>query len=80
MFHVEILIKGKMDPHWSDWFEEMQVLPNADGNTLLIGIVQDKSAVYGVLSRLSSLGFMLISTDCQEVIQHNTQEMEGLCS
>jgi hypothetical protein len=80
MFHLEILIKGKIGPQWSDWFEEMQVQPNADGNTLLTGKLQDKAAVYGVLSRLSSLGFMLISAACQEVIQQDKQEMEGLCS
>jgi hypothetical protein len=66
MFHTEILIKGKLDPSWSDWFEAMQVHSSLSGDTLLCGNLPDKSAVYGVISRLSSLGITLISVNCQE--------------
>ena len=66
MFHTEIHIKGKLNPNWSDWFEGMQVREGHSGDTLLCGNLPDKSAVYGVLSRLSSLGITLISLDCRE--------------
>ncbi len=67
MFHTEIHIKGKIDPNWSDWFEEMNVMEEPPGNTLLCGNLRDKSAVYGVISRLSNLGITLISVSCQEM-------------
>jgi hypothetical protein len=66
MFQTEIRIKGKLNPSWSDWFEEMKVQTNLSGDTILLGNLVDKSAVYGVISRLSSLGFTLISVTCQE--------------
>ncbi len=44
----------------------MQILPNDWGDTILTGDLPDKSAVYGVISRLSSLGVTLVSVYCQE--------------
>lgn len=67
MFLTEIRIKGKLEPDWSDWFEELKVQVNSSGDTILIGSLIDKSAVYGIISRLSSLGFTLISVTCEEI-------------
>jgi hypothetical protein len=66
MFHTEIVIKGKLDPSWSDWFDAIRIQVDDIGNTLLCGNMPDKSAVYGVISRLSSLGVTLISVTCRE--------------
>ncbi len=70
MFHTEIHIKGKLDPNWSDWFEDMNVQEEPSGDTMLCGDLPDKSAVYGVISRLSSLGITLISVACQQEMDH----------
>jgi hypothetical protein len=70
MFQTEIHIKGKLDPHWSDWFEDLLMLEEPSGNTILCGTLPDKSAVYGVISRLSNLGITLISVTCQEETDH----------
>ena len=69
MFYTKIQIKGKLDPDWSDWFEAMQVQVSQGGDTILCGSLPDKSAVYGMISRLSSLGVTLISVTCQEEIE-----------
>ena len=74
MFHTEIHIKGKLDPSWADWFEEMQVQDGNAGNTVLCGDLPDRSAVYGVLSRLSNLGITLISVSCREENNHGPPE------
>lgn len=66
MFHTVIQIKGNLNPNWSDWFDGLQVRVNNSGDTFLFGDLTDKSAVYGVLSRLSSLGLTLISVTCRE--------------
>jgi hypothetical protein len=66
MFHTEIVVKGKINPHWSDWFEGLQIDIIGTGDTLLCGELPDKSAVYGVISRLGGLGISLISVTCQE--------------
>ena len=66
MFYTKIKIKGKLDQNWSDWFEALQVLENPTGDTVLFGNLPDRSAVYGVISRLSSLGITLISVSCEK--------------
>lgn len=66
MFHTEIQIKGKLNPNWSEWFEDMQVRENSSGDTILCGCVADRAAVYGILSRLSSLGLTLMSVNCRQ--------------
>jgi hypothetical protein len=65
MVITEIHIKGKLDPGWSDWFEEMQIESSKE-ETVLRGSLPDQSSVYGVISRLSSLGLTLISLTCRE--------------
>jgi hypothetical protein len=57
----EIVIKGKLDSRWSRWFADLQVIPQPNGNSLLIGSIADQSALYGVISRLRDLGLVLVS-------------------
>jgi hypothetical protein len=71
MIHTEIQVKDRLDPQWADWFEEMQIRDD-HGRTILYGSLPDKSSVYGILSRLSSLGIILLSVTCQEEANHNT--------
>ena len=66
MFHTEIHIKGKLNSNWSEWFEDLHVRTSLSGDTILSGNLTDISAVYGVLSRLSSLGITLLSVTCEE--------------
>ena len=67
MYHTEIHVKGKINPKWSEWFGEMQMQESACGETILSGKLPDMSAVYGVISRLSSLVIPLVSVNCIEV-------------
>lgn len=66
MIQTRIQIKGILDPSWADWFGEMEIKLDRTGDTILTGNLTDKSAVYGVVSRLSSLGITLVSMTCQE--------------
>lgn len=66
MIQTEIHIREKLDSNWSDWFEDMHIWNNSGGETILCGGLRDKSAVYGVLSRLGILGMTLISLTCCE--------------
>lgn len=68
MFRTEIHIKGKINPHWSDWFGELQVQDCHCDETILRGYLPDMAAVYGVISRLGSLVIPLISVDCKEAV------------
>jgi hypothetical protein len=64
MYHTEIHVRGKIDPSWSDWFEELQIEETPGDETVLVGQLQDMSAVYGVISRLGSLVLPLVSVTC----------------
>ena len=57
----EIVVKGKLDPGWSRWFADLQIIPQPDGNTLVTGPIADQAALYGVISRMRDLGMVLIS-------------------
>ena len=76
MFYTVIHIKGKMNQGWADWFEEMRVSSIESGRTVLSGVLPDISAVYGILSRLSSLGIILISVTCDEESVSNDTSLE----
>jgi len=67
MYHTEIHVKGKINLNWSDWFGELEVQSTSGDETILLGELQDMSAVYGVISRLGSLVIPLISVVCVEV-------------
>lgn len=66
MIYMEVLIKGKLDASWSDWFESMTISQAGREDTLLSGDVPDLAAVYGILSRMSSLHLRLVSVSCLE--------------
>lgn len=66
MYQIEIHIKGRLNPTWADWFDGLTVQESAPNETMLHGDLPDMAAVYGVLSRLSSLVITLISVDCVE--------------
>ena len=66
MYRTEIHIKGKIGSSWSDWFGDLQLQDGAGDETILSGNLPDMAAVYGVISRLGSLVFPLISVRCIE--------------
>jgi hypothetical protein len=57
----QIRVKGRLDARWSRWFADLQIIPQPDGESLLIGPVADQAALYGVVSRMRDLGLVLIS-------------------
>jgi hypothetical protein len=60
MEYVEIMIRGRIDEEWSDWFGNLDIHHTHDGNTLVKGSIRDQSALHGLLSRLPNLGLQLM--------------------
>jgi len=48
---------------WPRWFPGFSVAVDPDGNTVLSGRVVDRSAFYGLMSRVRDLGLTLISVE-----------------
>ena len=71
MQSIEIRVKGRLDEHWSDWFDGLTIAHTGD-ETVLTGSVVDQTALYGVLSKLRNLGLPLVSVNPSE-----TPDQEG---
>jgi hypothetical protein len=61
MQSIEIRIKGLIDNHWSEWFEDLEISHYDDEETLLKGQVRDQAELYGLIARLRDLGLQLVS-------------------
>ncbi len=62
--HCKIQIKGHLSDQWSDWFGELTIENQPDGNALFSGLLPDQAALYGVLDRMRDLGIHLIYLHC----------------
>ena len=58
-----IRIRGRLDDHWSDWFDGLTITPWEGGDTLLTGPVIDDAALHGLLKKVRDLGMPLISVN-----------------
>jgi len=57
----EIVVKGHLEQRWSDWFDGFTITPQADDETLLVGLIADQPALHGLLAKVRDLGLTLIS-------------------
>jgi hypothetical protein len=60
----EIRVKGRLDGHWSAWFDGLTIANVEDGDALLSGEIVDQSALHGVLAKVRDLGLTLIAVTC----------------
>lgn len=67
---VEILIKGRIDAHWSDWLGGLQITYVEQDNSLLTGAIADQAMLHGILSKLRDLDLKIISVNLQEGVNH----------
>jgi hypothetical protein len=63
MQKVEIRVKGQMDEHWSEWFQDFEILASEENETILSGEVKDQTALYGLIAKMRDLGLALISVN-----------------
>ena len=63
--HYHIRVKGQLDPLWSQWFDGLTVLHEADGETVLDGPLVDQAALFGVLVKVRDLNLSLLRVSVQ---------------
>jgi hypothetical protein len=66
MPHIEIHIKGSIDPGMSEWFQGVSIQSISTDESCLCCEAADKSTICGILSTLGSLGMSLISVSVTE--------------
>ena len=59
----EIRVKGGLDEHWSEWFQDFEVKAGEEEETILVGEVVDQAALYGLIAKLRDLGLTLIAVN-----------------
>ncbi len=57
----EIRLTGHLDAHWTAWFDGLTVSREANGTTVLSGLIVDQAALHGLLQRVRDLGLPLVS-------------------
>ena len=72
----QIRIKGHLGQRWMDWFEELTVTLEEDGNTLLTGPVIDQSALHGILKKVRDLGMPLLSVNSVEPSRQDVPDLK----
>ena len=78
----KIRVKGHLDCELSEWFDNLSIMLEADGDTLLVGPFVDQAALYGLLKKLNEYGLPLISfeiveTDLKQRQKKGEQKNQG---
>ena len=68
----QIRIRGHLDRRWTEWFGEVSINLEDNGETLLTGQVADQAALHGLLRKVRDLGLPLIS-----VTRAQTDQIDG---
>ncbi len=61
-----IRIQGVLPERWKSWFDGMTITNLESGETIIEGLIQDQSALVGVINQIHSLNLGLISICCKE--------------
>ena len=56
----QIRIKGHLDQEWTDWFDQLTITLEENGDTVLTGPVVDQAALHGLLKKVRDLGMPLL--------------------
>lgn len=72
MIQVQIIILDRLDQHWSEWFEGLNISYLEGDRTLMSGIIMDQTALYTLLDRLYRLGLPLESVSTLPISKEPT--------
>jgi len=63
-YHVKV--KETLDHHITDWFGNLTLVPQENGETILVGSFTDQPALRGFLEQLWNLNITILSVECIE--------------
>ena len=62
-----IRVHGILDSsRWGTWFDNLAIIPEANGDSTLIGEVTDQAALHGLINRIRDLGLTLVAVERSE--------------
>jgi len=59
----QVRLKGHLAQEWADWFGDLDIRLEENGETLIIGPRLDQAALHGLLKKVRDLGLVLISVN-----------------
>jgi len=62
----QIRIKGQLERRWIEWFGDVTITVEENGDTLLACTLVDQAALHGLLKKVRDLGMPLLSINCVE--------------
>ena len=71
----QIKIRGELDPAWAEWFENLTLSHDCEGNTVLTGPIVDHTALHSILLKIRDLNLKLISVN---EIECNSDEIPNI--
>jgi hypothetical protein len=72
----QIRLKGHLGSQWTDWFDDLTITLEEDGDTLLTGPVIDQAALHGLLKKVRDLGMPLVSVSPVETGQADQSDFK----
>jgi hypothetical protein len=58
-----ILVKETLDHHITDWYGDLTIIPQENGETLLVGSFSDQPALRGFLEQLWNINITVITVE-----------------
>jgi hypothetical protein len=62
--YYQIVVKGQLEPHWSQWFNGMDIQNLPTGEAVISGLIVDQAMLHGILNKIRDLGLPLVSLRC----------------
>jgi len=72
----QIRIKGHLGHQWTEWFGDLIMTLEDNGDTLLTGPVVDQAALHGLLKKVRDLGMPLLSVNCVKPGQADASDVK----
>lgn len=72
-----IRIKGHLDPSWREWFEGLDIVPEAEGTSKLSGSLRDQAALHGVLAKLRGLDIAVLALEVSQTYPQEKSDVRG---
>jgi hypothetical protein len=69
-YHIRL--KGGLNPSLAEWFENITIQPEENGETLLVGQFVDQPALRGLLEQLWNLNITVLSVE--RVVEPSSQD------
>ena len=58
--YCQIVVKGQLDPNWSEWLEGLAIKHGEKGEAIISGRLRDQTAFYGLLAKIRDMGLCII--------------------